>query len=40
VKTLVIIVIIVLILGGWLLMHAQLRRQARADRDATRDEDA
>jgi hypothetical protein len=37
VKTVVLIVIIVLVVGGWLLIHARLRR-ASASRDADGDE--
>jgi hypothetical protein len=40
VETLVIIAVIVLIVGGWLAMHRELRRRAAAEsRDATGDSD-
>jgi hypothetical protein len=40
VETLVIIVVVVLIVGGWLAMHRELRRRAREPGDPTGDEDA
>ena len=38
-KTVLIIVVIVLIIGGWLVLHAQLRRQIRTPDETAGDDD-
>jgi heme/copper-type cytochrome/quinol oxidase subunit 2 len=39
VNTVVLIVIVVLVVAGWLAMHARLRREAKARHDTAADED-